>query len=92
MLSGVATHTNYIVFGLIRSGLESTIYHTRDEYANHYTTDAVETNFELSFYSANLSRDESSWVDISLQFTLNQNVLIFAILFFVLIEGAANTN
>jgi hypothetical protein len=92
VLSGEATNTNYIVFGLTRSGLEPTIYHTRDEYANHYTTDAVETNFELSFYSANLSKEESSWVDIPLQLTLNQKVLICAILFFVLIEGAAHTN
>ena len=41
MLSGEATNTNFIVFGLTRPGLESTIYHTRSEYANHYTTDAV---------------------------------------------------
>ena len=32
-----------LVFGLIRSGLEPTIYCTRDEHANHYTTDAVDT-------------------------------------------------
>jgi hypothetical protein len=31
----------FIVFGLTRPGLESTIYHTRDENDNHYTTDAV---------------------------------------------------
>jgi hypothetical protein len=41
VLSGEATNTNFIVFGLTRPGLESTIYHTRSEYANHYTTDAV---------------------------------------------------
>jgi hypothetical protein len=41
MLSGEATHTNVIVFDLTRPGLEPTIYHTPDEYANHYTTDAV---------------------------------------------------
>jgi hypothetical protein len=35
-----ATNTNFIVFGLTRSGLESTIYRTRSENANHYTTDA----------------------------------------------------
>jgi hypothetical protein len=38
MLSGEATNTNFIVFGLTRSGLEPTIYCTRGEHANHYTT------------------------------------------------------
>jgi hypothetical protein len=41
VLSGEATHTNVIIFGLIRSGLEPTIYRTRGEHAKHYTTDAV---------------------------------------------------
>jgi hypothetical protein len=36
-----ATNTNFIVFGLTRPGLEPTIYHTRDEYASYYATDAV---------------------------------------------------
>ena len=35
--SGEATNTNFIIFGLTRSGLEPTIYH----YYYHYTTDAV---------------------------------------------------
>jgi len=39
MLSGAA-NTDFIVFGLIRPGLETMIYHTRGEYAKHYTTDA----------------------------------------------------
>ena len=30
-----------LVFGLMRPGLEPTIYHTRCEHANHYTTDTV---------------------------------------------------
>jgi hypothetical protein len=34
-------NTNFIVFGLTQSGLEPTIYRTRGERANHYTTDAV---------------------------------------------------
>jgi hypothetical protein len=38
MLSGEATNTN--VFGLARSALEPTIYHTLGEHAFHYTTDA----------------------------------------------------
>jgi hypothetical protein len=40
-LSGEATNTNCIVFGLTRPGVEPTIYHTRSEHANHYTIDAV---------------------------------------------------
>ena len=30
-----------LVFGLTRSGLEPTIYHTHGEHANHYTNDVV---------------------------------------------------
>ena len=41
MLSGEATNTNFIVFGLIQPELEPTIYRTRGEHANHYATDAV---------------------------------------------------
>jgi hypothetical protein len=35
-----ATNINFIVFGLIRSGLEPTIYRARSEHLNRYTTDA----------------------------------------------------
>ena len=42
MLSGEATNTNLTVFGLTRSGLELTIYHNRDEHANHNPTNAVD--------------------------------------------------
>jgi hypothetical protein len=41
VLSGEATNTNFIVLGLTRPGFEPTIYRTRGEHANHYTTDAV---------------------------------------------------
>ena len=41
ILSEEATHTNFIVFGLTRPEHEPTIYRTRGEHANHYTTDAV---------------------------------------------------
>ena len=41
MLSGEATNTNLIVFGLTQPGLEHTIYRTRGEHANNYTTDVV---------------------------------------------------
>jgi hypothetical protein len=42
VLSGEATNTNVIVFGLTRPGLEPTnLPHSREEHVNHYTTDAV---------------------------------------------------
>ena len=41
MLSGETTNANFIVFGLTRSVLGPTIYRTRGEHANHYTTDEV---------------------------------------------------
>jgi hypothetical protein len=34
MFSGEAINTNFMLFGLTRSGLKSMIYHTRDEHAN----------------------------------------------------------
>ena len=37
MRSGDATNTNFIVFGLTRSGIEPTIYRSRGEHANSYT-------------------------------------------------------
>ena len=37
VLSGEATNTNFIVFGLTRPELEPTIYRTRGQHANHYT-------------------------------------------------------
>jgi hypothetical protein len=41
MLSEEATNTNFIDFGFTPSGLKPTIYRTRGEHGNHYTTDAV---------------------------------------------------
>ena len=41
MLSGEATNTNFIVFGLTQPRFEPTIYRTRGEQANHYATDTV---------------------------------------------------
>jgi hypothetical protein len=41
MLSREATHTNIIVFGLTRSGLELTIYRIRGKHANHYTRTSI---------------------------------------------------
>ena len=42
MLSGEATNTNFIVFGLTRPGLEPTIYCIRGEHDDYYATDAVD--------------------------------------------------
>jgi len=41
MIIGEATNTNFMFFGLTRLGLETTIYHTQDQQAKHYTTDAL---------------------------------------------------
>ena len=41
MLSEEATNTNFIDFGFTPSGLKPTIYRTRGEHGNHYTTDVV---------------------------------------------------
>ena len=55
VLSGEATNTNFIVFGLTQPGLEPTIYRTRGEHANHYATDVVlnatvkEANLKFSY-------------------------------------------
>ena len=43
LISGEATNTNFIVFSLTRPVLETTIYRTRGEHANHYATDALRT-------------------------------------------------
>ena len=52
VLTREATNTNFIVFGLTRSGLKPTIYHTRGEHTNHYSTDAVISSIDvcLPFY------------------------------------------
>jgi hypothetical protein len=61
VLSGEATNT--IVFGLTRSGLESTIYHTRGEHVNHYTTDTVTRFVKLleGLINSSYSRFKKSW-------------------------------
>jgi hypothetical protein len=41
MLSGEATNTNFKVFGLTQQQLETIIYHTKGEHANHYITYAI---------------------------------------------------
>jgi hypothetical protein len=41
VLSGEGTNTNFIVFGLTRPGLESTIYRNQGDHSNHYAAVAV---------------------------------------------------
>jgi hypothetical protein len=53
VLSREEPNTNFIVFGVTRSGLKPMIDHTRGEQANHYTTDAVhpeEQNNRVEIY------------------------------------------
>jgi len=42
VLSGETANTNLYSLWFDMTGLESTIYHTRSEHANHYITDAVD--------------------------------------------------
>ena len=58
---GEATNTNFIVFGLIRSGLEPKIYHTRGEHANHYTTDAIFYVEKCLFLSCMSNKNVDIW-------------------------------
>ena len=61
MLGGEATNTNCIVFGLTRTGLEPTIYRTRGEHANHYTTNAV-ILYEDILININLSAFKTQFI------------------------------
>jgi hypothetical protein len=63
MLSEEATNTNFIVFGLTRSGLEPTIYHTRFEHANNYTTDTVIYSvYKLGVYISKIKKTINSFI------------------------------
>jgi hypothetical protein len=50
VLSAETTNTNCIVFGFTRSGLETTIYRTRDEHAMHYITDSSRNQDTVAEY------------------------------------------
>ena len=57
VLSGEATNTNFIVFGLLtRPELEPTVYRTQGKHANHYTTDVDRRN-RISDYIMLLDSD-----------------------------------
>jgi hypothetical protein len=49
VLNGEATNTHLIVFGFTRTGFEPTIYGTRGEHGNHYTTDAVKEELDRTY-------------------------------------------
>ena len=68
MLSGEATNINFIVFGLTRPGLKPTIYRTRVEHTNYYTTAAVAlylTNMLSLNFIVLAHWNNSSWVNMS---------------------------
>ena len=54
VLNGEAAYTNFFVFALTRPTLESTIYHPRVDYANHYTID--DPIFNHMFWLSGLSK------------------------------------
>jgi hypothetical protein len=51
MLSAEISNTNFVVFGLARLWLETTIYSTGGEYTNHYTTQPMHRHL---FHSKNI--------------------------------------
>jgi hypothetical protein len=70
VLSGEATDTNFIAFGLSRPGLEPTIDHTQVEHSNHYATEAAPEIFEKK----RQLHVPSKWLICSLIFTQNINI------------------
>jgi hypothetical protein len=62
-VSGEATDTNVTVFGFTRSGLEPTIYRTRGEHANQYTTDTV-LNKETKDRTTNSSTTKQLFLNV----------------------------
>jgi hypothetical protein len=61
VLSGEATNTNLIVFGLTQPGAEPKIYRTRGEHANHYATDAVQNVLIDRFFLCLTPPSALSW-------------------------------
>jgi hypothetical protein len=53
-------HQNFpiygVVFGLTRSGLEPTIYHTRSVHTYHYTTDVVTLSYDSRNYTSKIRK------------------------------------
>ena len=49
MPGGEATNVNVVVFGLIRSRLDLTIYRTRGELTNHYTIDVSNRDTDIQY-------------------------------------------
>jgi len=63
VFTGEATNTNFIVFGLTRSGLEPMIYGTRAEHANYITPPMRFTNVTTASYlNSLLEIDSEEWL------------------------------
>ena len=57
-----AANINFIFISLPRPGLEPTIYTTKGGHANHYTTDAVKTNYEQTKINFQLFHGNNSFL------------------------------
>ena len=77
MLSGEATNTNFLVFGLAWSGLRPLIYRTQCEHANHYPTDQGSDPLSTALSASTLTitplmRLLSFWWKVKQQQFINQ--------------------
>jgi hypothetical protein len=52
MLCGESENTNFIVYTLTKPGMELTIYHTRGNHANHYTTEELWLSLDILLWLA----------------------------------------
>lgn len=82
MLSGEASKTTIIVFGLTWLWYEHLIYYTWDERANHYVTDAViirnNTKYTYDVLNINVSRSQRTlMLFFSVFINLNNNHLLY---------------
>jgi hypothetical protein len=102
VFSGEATNSNFIIFGLTRSGLEPTMYCTRGEHVNHYDTDAIIwrnscTIADLTVFNFFSVRhyekrfNAKNWIWTSAEFNI-QWLLFFFSLFTILHEFLVTTS
>ena len=52
MLCGELENTNFIVYTLTKPGMELTIYDTRGNHANHYTTEEIWLSLDILLWLA----------------------------------------
>jgi hypothetical protein len=71
-----AANNNVTFIGLIRPGLEPSIYRTRCEHANHYATDAVQIVFDHHlinfFFRHDLAEKLLNWRYATITHSLTQ--------------------